>query len=39
MAVTLATSAESVDSIIARADQAVYLAKRHGRDQVMTVPV
>jgi len=37
--VTLAASAESADSIIARAEQAMYLAKRHGRDQIMTVPV
>jgi len=37
--VTLAASAESADSIIARAEQAMYLAKRHGRDQIITVPV
>ena len=36
--VTLATSAESVDTIIARADQAMYLAKQQGRDQVMAIP-
>jgi PleD family two-component response regulator len=34
----LATSAESVDTIIARADQAMYLAKQQGRDQVMAIP-
>ena len=37
--VTLATSAESVDTIIARADRAMYLAKQQGRDQVMAIPV
>lgn len=36
--VTLATSAESVDAIIARADKAMYLAKQQGRDQVMAIP-
>jgi GGDEF domain-containing protein len=36
--VTLATSAEAVDTIIARADQAMYLAKQQGRDQVMAIP-
>ena len=36
--VTLATSAESVDTIIARADKAMYLAKQQGRDQVMAIP-
>lgn len=36
--VTLATSAETVDAIIARADQAMYQAKQQGRDQVMAIP-
>ena len=36
--VTLATSAESVDAIIARADHAMYQAKQQGRDQVMAIP-
>ena len=36
--VTLASSEESVDAIIARADHAMYQAKQQGRDQVMAIP-
>ena len=35
---TMATSAESVDAIIARADHAMDQAKPQGRDQVVVIP-
>jgi diguanylate cyclase (GGDEF)-like protein/PAS domain S-box-containing protein len=35
--VTLASSAESVDAILARADRAMYQAKQRGRDLVMAI--
>ena len=35
--VTLASSTESVDAILARADRAMYQAKQRGRDQVMAI--
>ena len=36
--VTLAERGESVDAIVARADDAMYLAKRRGKDAVVAIP-
>ena len=37
--VTLARKGESSDAMISRADRAMYLAKKQGRDQVIPIPV
>jgi diguanylate cyclase (GGDEF)-like protein/PAS domain S-box-containing protein len=38
LGVTLAESGEDADAVIARADQAMYIAKERGRNQVIVLP-